>query len=177
MDHSPGRNADVLDLESRRTIYDLVTRFAGCHLREIERASGMSFGMVSYHLSYLKRHHLIREERDGNHLRYFPLTMDVHDEKLLALLRQRSVRNILLFIMVHEGCSHQDIVSFVRLSPSTITWHLKKLLVNEIIRLERRGKYNSYLLDVPKELIMNLLITYRESFLDSLVDGFLELWE
>jgi len=177
MDHSRKSHVDILDLESRRKIYDLVKQYAGCHMREIQRASGMSFGTVSYHLSYLQKHHLIREERDGNHLRYYPLTTDIHDERILALLRQRSVRNILLSIMAREGCSHQDIVSSVHLSPSTTTWHLNKLIESDIIRSERRGKYNAYLLNVPKESIMNLLIIFRESFLDSLVDGFLELWE
>jgi predicted transcriptional regulator len=177
MNHSQKSPADVLDLESRRKIYDIVGQYAGYHMREIQRASGMSFGMVSYHLSYLQKHRLIREEQDGNHLRYFPLTMGIHDERLLSLLRQRSVRNILLFIMAHEGCSHQDIVSSVHLSPSTTTWHLKKLLDNDIVRSERRGKYNAYLLNIPKESIVSLLITFRESFFDSLVDGFLELWD
>jgi predicted transcriptional regulator len=177
MDHTRKSHSDILDLESRRKIYDLVRQYAGYHMREIQRASGMPFGTVSYHLSYLQKHHLIREERDGNHLRYYPLTMDIHNERILALLRQRSVRNILFSIMAHDGCSHQDIVSSIHLSPSTTTWHLKKLLDSDIIRSERRGKYNAYLLNVPKESIMNLLITFRESFLDCLVDGLLELWE
>jgi predicted transcriptional regulator len=177
MDHSRKSHVDILDLKSRRKIYDLVKQYAGCHMREIQRTSGMSFGTVSYHLSYLQKHHLIKEERDGIHLRYYPLTTDIYDERILALLRQRSVRNILLSIMAHEGCSHQDIVSSIHLSPSTTTWHLKKLLDSDIIRSERRGKYNAYLFNVPKESIMNLLITFRESFLDSLVDSFLELWE
>jgi len=177
MEHLPKKNADALDLESRRKIYDLVSQFAGSHLREIQRTSGMSFGMVSYHLSYLQRYRLIREERDGNYKRYFPITTSVLDEKLLSLLRQRSVRNILLFIVAHEGCSHQDIVSSVHLSPATITWHLKKLIDNNIIRSERQGRYNAYFLRIPSESITNLLITFRESFVDNLVDGFLELWE
>lgn len=78
----------MLDLESRRKIYDIVGQYAGYHMREIRRASGMSFGMVSYHLSNLQKHRLIREEQDGNYLRYFPFTLGIHDEKLLSLLRQ-----------------------------------------------------------------------------------------
>jgi predicted transcriptional regulator len=168
---------EVLDLESRRKIYDVVRKNAGGHMREIQRVSGMSYGMVSYHLSYLSKHNLIKEEKDGNYVRYYPVTIDFNDGKLLSLLRQRSVRNILLFIITHDGCSHQDIVSSVHLSPATITWHLKKLIDNNIIRPERRGKYKAYFLIVPLESITSLLITFRESFVDKLVDGFLELWE
>ena len=137
----------------------------------------MSFGSVSYHLSYLKKHKLIKEEKDGNNVRYFPLDVPIGEEKLLMLLRQRSVRTILLFIFANEGCSHQQIVSSIRLSPSTITWHLKKLLDSEIIKSNKEGKYKKYFLNVSKKKIMDLLISYRESFFDNLVNGLIELWE
>ena len=168
---------EVLELESRRKIYEVVRKNAGGHMREIQRVSGMSYGVVSYHLSYLSKHNLIKEERDGSYVRYYPVTIDFRDEKLLALLRQRSVRTILLFVVTHEGCSHQEISAGVSLSPSTTTWHLKKLIDNRIIVSDKKIKGKAYSLDVPKEHIMNLLITYQESFLDSLVDGLLELWE
>ena len=167
----------MLELDSRRKIYEVVRKNAGGHMREIQRVSGMSYGMVSYHLSYLSKHNLIKEERDGSYVRYYPVTIDFRDEKLLALLRQRSVRTILLFVVTHEGCSHQEISAGVSLSPSTTTWHLKKLIDNRIIVSDKKIKGKAYSLDVPKEHIMNLLITYQESFLDSLVDGLLELWE
>jgi predicted transcriptional regulator len=168
---------EILELESRRKVYEAVRQNAGGHMREIQRASGMSFGMVSYHLSFLERHNLIKEERDGNYVRYYPITIDINDEKLLGLLRQRSVRTILLFIVTHEGCSHQEISSGVNLSPSTTTWHLKKLIDNRIVVSDKKNKCKAYSLGVPKERIINILITYRESFLDNLVDGLLELWK
>ena len=169
--------AEVLELESRRKIYEVVRQHAGSHMREIQRASGLSFGMVSYHLSYLVRHNLIKEEKDGSYVRFYPVTIDAKEEKLLALLRQRSVRTILIFIVTHEGCSHQDISTGVKLSPSTTTWHLKKLINNGIVISDKKIKGKEYSLGIPKERITNLLLTYRESFLDTLVDGLLELFE
>ena len=124
---------EVLELEIRRKIYEIVTQCAGCHFREIQRAAKLSFGSVSYHLSYLRKHNLIREEKDGKNVRYFPLDISGEQKKLLTLLRQRSLRNILLFIFSNEGCSHQKIVSSVKLSPSTTTWHLKKLIFSFIL--------------------------------------------
>jgi predicted transcriptional regulator len=167
----------ALELEARKRLYDIVRQLAGAHFREIQRASGLSFGSASYHLAYLQKHHLIKEERDGNNIRYFPVDADIQDKKLLMLLRQRSVRTILLFIFSHEGCTHQEIVSSVQLSPSTTTWHLKKLLENSIIQATKKGKYTLYSLSIPKERIMKLLIAYKESFIDTLVDGLIELWE
>lgn len=146
-------------------------------MREMERVSGLSFGMISYHLAYLVKCNLIKEEKDGNYVRFYPITVDVKDEKLLALLRQRSVRTILIFIVSREGCSHQEISTGVNLSPSTTTWHLKKLIENGIVVSDKKIKGRAYFLGIPKERIMNLFITYKESFLDRLVDGLLDLWE
>jgi predicted transcriptional regulator len=146
-------------------------------MREIQRASGMSFGLVSYHLSYLAKYNLIREARDGNHVRYYPITFDINDERLLALLRQRSVRIILLFILTHEGCSHQEICREMNLSPSTVTWHLNKLIDDGIVISDKKSSHKVYSLAIPKERIIKLLITYRESFLDNLVEGLITLLE
>jgi predicted transcriptional regulator len=169
--------SDILELESRRKIYEVVKQNAGCHMREILRASGMSFGMVSYHLAFLGKNNLIKEEKDGSYVRYYPVSVEAKDEKLLALLRQRSVRAILIFVIGHEGCSHQEISAGVHLAPSTTTWHLKKLIDTGIVISDKKIREKAYSLGVPQECIVNLLITYRESFLDNLVDGFLELWD
>src|SRR5574341_1409095 len=88
----------VLELDTRRKIYKLVQRYAGCHFREIERKSGLSTGSIKYHLDYLTRYHLIKQEKEGNTLRYFPNNFQPQNIKLLGLLRQKSVRDILLYI-------------------------------------------------------------------------------
>jgi len=173
----PRKSNEALNLESRRKIYEVVKDHAGSHLREIQRVAGKSFGSVSYHLAYLLKHRLIREERDGNYVRYFPTNADIGDEKLLSLLRQRSVRTILLFIVTHGGCNHKEISSSVNLSPSTTTWHLKKLLESNIIISNKKDKCKVYSLNVPPGKIVGLLKEYQESFFDTLVDGLLDLWE
>ncbi|HSU72321.1 MAG TPA: winged helix-turn-helix transcriptional regulator [Candidatus Binatia bacterium] len=168
---------EILELDVRRRIFDIVRSFAGCHLREIQRSARLSFGSASYHLSYLEKHHLIKAEKYGKHVRYFSQDVSADDGQLLSLLRQKSVRSILVFLVLHEGCTHQEIVSALGLSASTITWHVKKLLDARIVAVRTRGKFNSYSLIVPKERIMTLLISYKESFLDKLVDGLIDAWE
>ncbi|MBI2208613.1 winged helix-turn-helix transcriptional regulator [Candidatus Woesearchaeota archaeon] len=167
----------VLELDARRKIYDIVRKFAGCHFREIERKSGLSTGSIKYHLSYLTKHGLIKEERDGNNLRYYPNEFGSEDKKLLGLLRQKSIRKIVLFILTHNNCNHKQIVQFVGLSPSTVSWHLKKLEESNIIGFAKKGRKTAYGILIDKGNIINLLITYRESFLDSVVDRVIDMWE
>lgn len=167
---------EILTLDTRKKIYDLVTTFAGLHFREIERNSGLSTGVVRYHLHYLSKHGLIKEEKENNHLRYFPRFFTSENKKLLSLLRQKSVRNMLICMMLHNPCYHGQLVNFIRLSPSTVSWHLKRLEEEKVISIiKKRGK-TSYNLMINKDEIMKLLITYQQTFFDTLVDNVVEMW-
>jgi len=167
----------ALELDARRKIYDAVRKFAGCHFREIERKSGLSTGFIKYHLNHLTKHGLIKEERDGNNLRYYPREFGSENKKLLGLLRQKSIRKIILFVMTHNNCSHEQIARYVGLSPSTVSWHLKKLGEFSIVGFKKQGRKAAYTILTDKEKIINLLITYKQSFLDSMVDSVIEMWE
>lgn len=167
----------VLELDVRRDIYRLVQRYAGCHFREIERKSGLSTGSITYHLDYLVRNHLIKREKEGNNLRYFPENFRSSDIKLMGFLRQKSVRKILLHILMNEKCNHEQVVGSVSLSPSTVTWHLKKLEDTGIVESVKEGRFKSYKINIEKEDVIKLLIIYKESFLDTIVDRVIEMWE
>lgn len=164
----------VLELEMRRRIYIAVRDCAGCHLREIERRTGESAGAVSYHINYLKRHGLLKQEKDGNKVRYFP--SEFPGGMLMGMLRQGSVRRIILQIVANDGCSQNDIVQSVHLAPSTVSWHLSKLLENGIVKSVKRGRNTHYMLTSDRKEVMKLLITYKDSFLDKILDNAVEMW-
>ncbi len=166
----------ILVLNSRKRIYELVEKFAGSHFREIERKSKMPYGSVKYHLNYLAKHKLISVVRDGNRTRYYPKQFKLENVKLLGLLRQKSIRNILLILLNQKMCSHKEITYYVKLSPSTISWHLNKLEKEGIISSKEEGRMTYYKLITKEDEIIPLLIRYKESFLDSIVDNFIEMW-
>ena len=63
----------------------------------------------------------------------------------------------------------------MNLSTSTTKFHLQKLLdANVVLEKESQGKTFYSLKE--KEPIMVLLINYKESFMDALVDNFVEIW-
>ncbi|HLD86869.1 MAG TPA: winged helix-turn-helix transcriptional regulator [Candidatus Nanoarchaeia archaeon] len=171
------KDREILELDTRKRVYGVVEDYPGSHFREIERISGLSVGSARHHLAHLARHGLIREERDGNNLRYFPRGFNPKNKRLMGILRRRSMRRILLCLASKGSCNHQQIVGFVRLSPSTISWHLKKLEQEGIIISKKIGRNTAYSLLAKKGDIVHLLITYRESFLDSIVDNVVEMWD
>lgn len=175
--YSNNKDNEILKLKSRKKIYEIVKKHAGCHFLEITRQSKFSKGTTSYHLGYLVKNGLIYEIKDGNNTVYFPREFKIENHKLLILLRQKSIREILLFILTHKNCEHSEIVEFVKLAPSTITWHLNKLEQDKIISSTKNGRSKNYRLLINEKEVINLLITYKESFLDSTVNNILEMWD
>ena len=116
-------------------------------------------------------------EKDGIKIRYFPEKFNPENKALLGLLRQESVRKILLFLVSNEKSNHDTIVGFVQLSPSTVSWHLKKLESKHIIKSIKKGKNTFYDLLIDKKEILSILINHKESFLDSLVNKTIEMWD
>ena len=154
----------ILELDTRRGVYEAVQKFAGCHFREIERRSGLSTGMVKYHLSYLVRKGIISEERDRNNIRYFPKGIDQKNRKLLGFLRQNTVRKLMLFIIDNPGCNHKQTVKAVNISPSVVSWHMKKLKGHGIIEFIRSGRKTLYNALIDENDIFSLMSAYHDSF-------------
>jgi len=167
----------ILGLDTRKKIYNLVKEHAGCHFRDIERKSNLPASSVKYHLNYLTKHELIQEEKDENKIRYFPREFNTDNKVLLSLLRQRSLRKILIFLLTNKNCSHEEIVRFLKLSPSTVSWHLKKLVEKGFIKSNQIEKRIKYSLLVKNEEVINLLMIYQDSFFDSLVNKTIEMWD
>ena len=167
------RVKNILELPIRRKIYGIVNKYAGCHFREIERKSRLSTGLVKYHLDYLTKHDIIRQEKIGNNVRYFTKDLSDEEKKILSLLRTKNYRGIIICLISNGKSSHKKISDFIGLSPSTVSWHLKRLAKEGVINSSEKG----YVLQIEKNKIIKLLITYRESFLDSLVDRTIEMWD
>jgi len=177
MEFADDKEKEVLELETRRRLYDVVRSFAGCHFREIERGGGLSSGTTKYHLAYLARHGLIQEERTGNNVRYFPREVGTDQKKVLGVLRSRPLRGIVLFIITHANCSPEQITHGVHIAPSTLSWHLRTLTQQGIVKVAVHGKRHRYDIAIDKENVLKLLIAYRASFLDALVDNVIEMWQ
>ncbi|WP_421077663.1 winged helix-turn-helix transcriptional regulator [Methanothermococcus sp. Ax23] len=168
---------DELCLESRKKIYNLIKKSPGIHFREIEKRLNMAVGSLQYHLHYLEKRNIIRSEHYGDYVRYFPkdCQLDDTDKKILSFLRRKTSRHILLYLL-EKPANHKEISENIGLSPSTISWHLNKLVEAGIVEKTKKGRTSLFKVN-NSERIINLLIIYKESFFDKLVDGFVEIWE
>ncbi len=162
--------------EKRFSLYALIAESPGLHFRELQRRTKMANGQLKYHLSWLQDRSVIKTITDGQYLRFYTFDKLGEDERtILEFSRQQSVRHILLHLL-ENGCdNHENIVNKLDLSPSTISWHLKKMVNADILVREVDGRKSFYRLQ-DADLVKQTLVKYRESFLDRMVDHFIDMW-
>lgn len=167
---------NALKLGVRKQIYGTIQENPGLHFRELQRRVGVATGAMQYHLDYLVKRHLIRVERETKFIRYYLVREAFAETALMSLLRQESVRKIIVFLMQRRFANNPSVSKNVDLSPSTTSWHLENLVQNGVLEKSRRGR-KTYFKVIDKERIATLLVGYKKSFLDDIVDNFVEVWE
>lgn len=167
----------VLELQSRKTLFQLIKKNQGCHFRDLQRKSGLPLSTLRHHLHYLAKNGLLKEEKKGGNNRYFTQEFSIEQRMLLSLLRQKTIRRILMILMIKKNPSHKEVVEFTKVSPGTVSWHLKKLDEQHIIEAHKKGKHKYYSLVIEKKKIIHLLLSYQQSFMDKLLDNVAEMWE
>ena len=166
-----------LDLETRREIFELISEYPGLHFREILRRLEISSGSLNYQLSYLTKHEIVVPISDGNLKRYYIMgKVKGNEKRILACLRNEISRGLVLFLLLNPNSQFNEIVSNFDLAPSKLAYHLKKLTEKDIIEKKKKGRTTLYKAK-NEEVIANVLISFKPSFIDSLVDNFIEAWK
>jgi len=176
---APTQDSDLeleLELDTRRRVYEFIKNNPGTHMREIQRRLTMPIGVLKFHIQYLIKHDMITEKPDRYYKRYYLIgTLGSVDKEALSVLRQQYPRWIILYLLDHSVAKHKELLSKFNLKPSTLSFYLKSMVNKKIVIRTRAGRQSSYSLTNP-EAIIKILITYRPSFFDKLVDRFLETW-
>jgi len=73
------------------------------------------------------------------------------------------------------GLTPYDLMGELGLKPSALSYYLSKMRKQGVLRKEKVGKNCFYMLKNPEE-VLQTLISYRESFMDRLVNSFMEGW-
>jgi len=125
---------DILKLEIRRNIHSFINKNQGLNIREISRRLDIPKSTLIYHINYLKKLGIIKEEIEGNNKRIFIANkIGKQDKEILLLLRKKIPRRIFLYLIVSCAFSQKDICNELELSPATVNYQIKKLLKMNII--------------------------------------------
>jgi predicted transcriptional regulator len=170
--------------ENSERILQFIQDNPGCHLRKIKDMIGISQGTVQYHTDRLEKMGRITSTRSGLYKHYFPIGVFQNNEKeILQILSQETARRILMFIVEQQHAPTQtDIVNSIRISASSVNWHIKRLIEFRLVREIKEGKYKRYQLEdrkVSSKYIAALMRNYYpavwEKWSDRLIEIFLSL--
>jgi predicted transcriptional regulator len=164
---------DVLELETRRKIYDLVAKNPGLHLSKIAKLLGMRISLVEYHLFYLEKNQLVVPVNESGYTRYYVKgKIGTEDKKVLALLRQDVPLRIVILLLKCDSSQHKELLQNLDVAPSTLSYHLKKLVKCGIISVQTYGEEKGYSI-INKEMVVRLLIQYKPY---NLIESFKDIW-
>jgi len=167
---------EKIELETRQKIYNFIQKHPGVHEREISRRLNIPLSTIDYHLHFLSKRQLISPSQDGHYKKYYTTgKISVKEKKILGILRQKPKRIIIIFLLLNPNSPHKKICRYLNLSASTTTFHLNKLVEFEIINKFPIGRETIYYIKNP-EYISDLLITYKKSFVDDMVQRFSDSW-
>jgi predicted transcriptional regulator len=138
------KKEEVLDNFIRGQIYGYIKANPGDHYNSIKRALDIDNGVFTYHLNVLEREGLIKSRRSGMYRCFYPIAAKIPEENGSGL----NETQLLIVEKIKEtpGISQKDIASLLGVSPSTIDYHIRKLISTNIVRSERIGMRIKYYL-------------------------------
>ena len=162
----------------RERIIQFVNETPGIRYRELLRITGVSNGVLSYHLNLLDNSGKVRVHRVNNRVtRYFSHDVSIVESNVIGLLRQNTTRKIIIYILESGSCGFNDIVKYTKKVPSTVSWHLSRLKDANIINVRRQNELNYYEIKIDKFTLQKLVNKYkRSSFLtEQIVDDYVDM--
>jgi predicted transcriptional regulator len=151
------------ELEIQKQIYLLIEREPGLHLTKIADLLDITTPLLLYHVRYMEKHELITLEQEKGFTRcYIKGTIGSEDRKRLSLLRQHMPLKIVLFLLQNPLSKHKDILEKFNISKSTLSYHLKKLVDQKIITIQRIDEEEGYRV-IDEDEIIRWLIKYKPS--------------
>jgi predicted transcriptional regulator len=141
------KQKDLLALETRRKIYDIIKEQPGICIRELERTSGFAIGELTYHLPLLSKAGLLDEENDNYFRRFYLAGMKKEDLAIISMLRREAVRKVIPLFFENEKVSVKLLSKKLGVSASTASWHINRMKQNKLIKeLNGKGKERFYTL-------------------------------
>jgi predicted transcriptional regulator len=172
------KEKDILRVETRNRIYHFILINPGLHLSELSKKLEIPKTTLFYHINYLKKHNLILEKTSLGFCRYYgKMKVSENNKKIFSVLRQEIPRRIMIYlIFLHEDYVTQNEISkYLNKHPTTISFHLNKLI--EIGMLERItiGKETKYKINYEHD-IYDFFIKYNKTILDDVLPFAINWW-
>ena len=155
-----------------------INNMPGIRYRELLRLTGLSNGVLAYHLNGLEKSSQIGVDRqkENRTTRYYSISIPTQESDILRQLRNDVPRQIIKLILEHDLCTFNEIVEHLNRASSTTSWHLKRLKEAGIISVKYVDGCQLYQIMNP-ELVSDVLYKYKENLVDAVVNNYAHMVE
>lgn len=136
------RKEEVLDHFVRGQIYGYIMSHPGEHYNSLKDALKVTNGTLAHHLRTLEMQGFIKADRDGVFKRFYPLEMQIPRHKGIRLSDLQ--HHMLTLIRSDGGPTQQDIAVQLGVSQQTVSYNLRHLNREGLVRMEKEGRMKRY---------------------------------
>lgn len=163
----------------------------GIRYRELLRMTNSSNGVLSYHINRLEKMELVNVERRSRMTRLFPRNISNDITGVMGFLRNQTSYEIIKLLHDKGPISQQEIMQYTRKAVSTISWHMKKLIQDNVVCLKDKNtiydegidvgiqsqhrKVNLY--DLTNRNIVNSLIYKANNYIENSINNYSEIMD
>ncbi|MBW3582008.1 MAG: winged helix-turn-helix transcriptional regulator [Euryarchaeota archaeon] len=133
----------ALEHDARSEIYELVKGNPGISAHEVVERLGLGWSTVTYHMGVLERTELVVAHKEGRHRRYFDRTSGLFAngrKKVVSVLKNETSARIAEAVRDRPGLVQRRIAEEFGLAPSSVNWHIKRLVESGLVVKERAAR-------------------------------------
>lgn len=135
----------LLDNGLRAQLHELIRREPGASPAELARQMPCSWNTLVYHLSVLEREGYVSRAREGRRWRFFPAGAQDHSAlPALAALKNPRAARLVREVHAAPGIPQHQLSARLAVQPSTVHWHMERLVQAGLVRAERDGRVVRY---------------------------------
>jgi len=138
----------IIENKIRSEICGIIRTNPGIHQNALVDKINASRGTVRYHLGILEDFNMINTYNAGGYTRYFPAqgAFDEDAQIFMAFLAQDTSRKIIEFLMENSEATREEIAEMLMVTPSTVSWYMKRMEKAGIILARRTFHKKKYTL-------------------------------
>jgi len=157
---------NIPKMSARKEIYNLILKYPGLHLTELSRKTNIPKTTMYYHLNCLKKNEIITTRNEGKYVRYYVANnIGNKDKKIINLLRQDIPYKIIMLLYLNPNSTQAEISKCLNRHPTTISFHLEKLIDQDIVVGIPSGNEIHYSV-INQKYLSDLLTRYGRIFVE-----------
>jgi predicted transcriptional regulator len=168
-----------LGSDNRSKIFGLIKENPGIHLRELQRALGISFNSIRYNTEKMTQSGEIDCDKNSGYSRFYPIGMSEREKLLYTVSRNKTTFRILLELSNQPLLTNKELSWKTGFAKSTVSEHVHELLSVNMVRLTLSDEGNFKVELQDREQIKGLIdaMNRMKEQRNDLVQNFVELWE